>query len=571
MSLRVNNNITALIAHRNLTVVDFQLQKSIERLSSGLRINRASDDPSNFITSEQMRTQIEGITQAITNTVDAISMIQTAEGAFDEIESLVRSMRTLALHAANTGPNDTSAIANDQVQIQSAIDSLNNIASTRKYGSKVLLDGSLGRGGSMAASAASLSNVWNMGYSFMRVDSDTTINADFEVRPSVGCLMYGTIRVVTTNSNLARHSIIQSVATFADGSMTINVDETLTINGITVNLTAGMSNIAVRDAINAVAAQTGASAALVATQGAATASRLATISFNSTASIRVAATQVFLRLISRNAGSAYSISVTSNQANTAGRTSGFGVAATTFDTGRNPTGRMVVRFLRASGATYTRGSVAIGLTGQGNILRTSDSPVTINVFRRGNVTVNFNGLAVRINNTANVYKASTLTTGVNFMSAIVYATADDGSYTYNLRLSEAASFFQIGPNKGESVTQNLDNMQSDSLGQSGRLSDIDVRSAAGAQNALTVVDEALNQILLARGRIGSFQKQFLESTKSNLAVYKENYSAAESNIRDTDVASEMITFTRTQILMQSGTAMLAQANLAPQSVLQLLR
>ena len=570
MSLRVNNNITALIAHRNLSVVDFQLQKSIERLSSGLRINRASDDPANFITSEQMRTQIEGINQAITNTVDAISMIQTAEGAFDEIETLIRSMRTLALHAANTGPNDASAIANDQVQIQNAIESLNNIATTRKYGSKVLLDGTLGRSGTMAASAATLSTRWGMAYSFMRVDADTTINTDFQVRSSNAGTLYGSIRVVTTQANLPKHTQVQSVATFGDGSLTLSVDETLTINGISISLTSGMDAVAVKNAINAVAAQTGASAVLTATTNS-TNSTLVTISFNSTASIRPAATQIFLRLISRNAGSAFTIDVTSDRANTDGRTTGFGAAATTLQAGANPTGNLVVRYARASGATYTRASVAIGLTGYGNILRAFDSPTVINVFKKGNITLNFNGLGVRISNTINVNRASAVTTGVNLISATVMTSADDGSTYYNLKLNEAPTFFQIGANTGEGVSQTVSAMGANSLGLSSRLSDIDVRSATGAQRALTIIDEALNQVLLERGRVGSFQKQFLESTKSNLAVYRENYSAAESNIRDTDVASEMITFTRTQILLQSGTAMLAQANLAPQSVLQLLR
>ncbi len=576
MSLRVNNNITALIAHRNLTMVDFQLQKSIERLSSGLRINRAADDPSNFITSEKMRTQIEGINQAITNTVDSISLIQTAEGTFDQIESLIRSIRTLTLHAVNTGPNDTEAIAADQIQIQNAIQSLQNIATTRKYGSKVLLDGGLGRKGTLAASTtATLTTRYAVSYGFTRTDADSSINSNV-ITSGTGGTLFGTMQVnITTRANFPRQAIVQSRATFADsgGSAAINVNETLTINGVQVKLTSGMNIIAVKNAINAVAAQTGASAVVV-KFARASKTTLATFTLNSTASNAGNGTSVMLlRLYSRNAGTQFNITVTSDQDNSAGKTSGFGNGASVLQTGRNAVGALRVRYARASGNTFGRTSFNVALTGKGNILSAADQDITLNIYKRGLTKVNFKGLSVQVNgNIVNTLKSSQNGTrvGASFAS-LTAAVVAANSYVYNVAIAESPLYFQLGPNKGEGQSQLLSNMQPGALGLSGRLSTIDVRSLNGANSALTVVDEALSQVLLERGRIGAFQKQFLESTKENLAVYRENYAAAESNIRDTDVASEMITFTRTQILMQSGTAMLAQANLAPQSVLQLLR
>lgn len=578
MGLRVNNNITALIAHRNLTVVDFQLQKSIERLSSGLRINRAADDPSNFITSEQMRTQIEGISQAISNTVDSISMLQTAEGAFDQIEGLIRSMRTLALHAANTGPNDAAAIENDQTQITSAIESLSNIATTRKYGSKVLLDGSLGKVGLMAGSTSSLLSRWGIAYNFMRGGADTSVNVDFEAKNVTGTI-FGTLTlVIGSEANLAKHAAAQSAVVFGgsaggQGTIHLNVDETLTINGVQIKLTSGMNIVEARNAVNAVAALSGASAVIVSgTNTITTRGSLASFGYNSTASIGagVLTTTVRLRFYGRNSGKAFNISVTSNQANTAGRTSGFGVSQTLLASGKDAVGNLNLRFARASGNTFTRSSIVIALTGVGNVLRAADSPISLKIFGKGNTVLNFKDLAVNLLGAdISLYKASANATPQ--ISASVTTTVAAGALSFRLRLSDAPIFFQIGPNKGEGVSQLLNNFNPNSLGFSGKLSDIDVRSQAGANTALTIVDEALNQVLIERGRLGAFQKQFLETTKDNLAVYRENYQAAESNIRDTDVASEMITFTRTQILMQSGTAMLAQANLAPQSVLQLLR
>src|SRR3982751_5530782 len=124
MSLRINTNVTALNALRNLDQTSSSVSKSIERLSSGLRINNASDDPAGLIISEGLRSQIDGLNQAISNSQDANNLIKTAEGGLTEVNSLLRSIRTLAVHAANTGANDANAAQADQQQIQSAIDTI---------------------------------------------------------------------------------------------------------------------------------------------------------------------------------------------------------------------------------------------------------------------------------------------------------------------------------------------------------------------------------------------------------------------------------------------------------------
>ncbi len=579
MGLRINNNITALIAHRNLETTSFQLQKSIERLSSGLRINRASDDPANFITSEQMRTQIAGVGQAISNTVDSISLIQTAEGTFDEVETLIRSIRTLALHAANTGPNDTTAIANDQVQIQNAISSLDNIATTRKYGSKVLLDGGLGIQTQMGASVGSLSNRNGINFTFMREDADATKTLDFKTSGNAGTLL-GSVKfqISAGSTGMPGLYVMQALSTFADnsaaGAPTLDGNETLTINAVQIKLTSGQNIIGVKNAINSVAAQTGASALIVRTTNNGPTSG-ATLALNTTATAGLtglaAGTNLALRLYSRVAGRSQTITVSTDRDNAVGRTTGFGGNATVLSRGQDTVARLLVKYGRNNLGVMASATLIIPMIGVGNTAYATDQNFVVNVFRRGNVNVNFKGLMVNLDGPAiNTLKASQNAATVQ-ATVTALTMGAMSSYTYNLVINGAPLNFQLGANRGESVTQLLNTARPKSLGLSGRLDAVDVRSALGAQNALTVVDEALNQVLGERGRIGSFQKQFLESTKENLAVYKENYQAAESNIRDTDVASEMISFTRTQILMQSGTAMLAQANLSPQSVLQLLR
>ncbi|MEN6355588.1 MAG: flagellin [Armatimonadota bacterium] len=144
MSLRINLNTAALTAQRLLSKTDSTLSKTIERLSSGYRINSAADDPAGLVISEKLRAQVGGLSQAISNAGDAVNMVKTAEGALVEVNSLLSSMRDLAVHAANAGANDTAAVSADQAQIDNAIASINKIAEETQFGNKKLLDGSAG-------------------------------------------------------------------------------------------------------------------------------------------------------------------------------------------------------------------------------------------------------------------------------------------------------------------------------------------------------------------------------------------------------------------------------------------
>lgn len=141
MSLRINLNAAALNAHRQLQGTDNSLALSIEKLSSGFRINRAADDPAGLAISENLRAQVTGLGQAISNSSDAVNMIKTAEGALAEVHTLLRTMRNLALHAANTGTNDSTAVDADQAQVTSSLTALDRIANNTQFGTKKLLDG----------------------------------------------------------------------------------------------------------------------------------------------------------------------------------------------------------------------------------------------------------------------------------------------------------------------------------------------------------------------------------------------------------------------------------------------
>lgn len=141
MSMVVNFNAASVNAQRNLSNTSKALNKSIERLSSGMRVNSAADDPAGLVISEQMRAQSAGLSQAISNSNAGINLVKTAEGALNEVHSLLNQMRTLAVHAANAGVNSTDDIAADQAAFDAAVASIDRIATTTQFNGKALLDG----------------------------------------------------------------------------------------------------------------------------------------------------------------------------------------------------------------------------------------------------------------------------------------------------------------------------------------------------------------------------------------------------------------------------------------------
>lgn len=154
MSLRINHNISSMNGHRQLLKNQDMMAKSLERLSSGLRINRAADDAAGLVISEQMRAQISGLKQGINNSETAISMVQTSEGALDEVNSLLTKARELVLHAANEGANDVNQISADQTELDNVIQSITRISDVTQFGTKKMLDGSLSGAKDLAASIA---------------------------------------------------------------------------------------------------------------------------------------------------------------------------------------------------------------------------------------------------------------------------------------------------------------------------------------------------------------------------------------------------------------------------------
>src|SRR5207244_494932 len=144
MGLRINQNIAAMNAYRNLTVTDGQMSKSLEKLSSGFRINRAADDAAGLSISEGLRAQVGGTQVAIRNAQDGISVVQTAEGSLSEVHSILQRMRDLSVQAANAGSQDSTARTAAQTEYDQLKAEIDRIGTTTSFGNTKLLDGSFG-------------------------------------------------------------------------------------------------------------------------------------------------------------------------------------------------------------------------------------------------------------------------------------------------------------------------------------------------------------------------------------------------------------------------------------------
>ena len=139
--MRINNNVAALNAYRNQAATNVSLGKSLEKLSSGYRINRAADDAAGLVISQKLRAQLGGVRTAVRNVQDGISVVQTAEGALNEVHSMLTRMRELAVQAANTGSNDADAVAAAQAEVDSLLDEIDHISDKTTFGDVALLDG----------------------------------------------------------------------------------------------------------------------------------------------------------------------------------------------------------------------------------------------------------------------------------------------------------------------------------------------------------------------------------------------------------------------------------------------
>ena len=521
----VQHNMAAMNANRMLSGVSSAQSKSTEKLSSGYRINRAADDAAGLSISEKMRSQIRGLNQASTNAQDGISLIQTAEGALNEQHSILQRMRELSVQAANgTETNDDrEAVQNEIEQLQSE---LTRISDTTEFNTMKLLDGS--QSGSKVQVSVSKS----------AVTGATTNNAEVQqVNTSANVI-----------ANLAKGgSITYSVTVLDKNNNTSTASVTIT------NKDGKLIDQDGNELLNTVADKTDKKATGEETAGA-----------------------IAKALSSTSLGDKFDIAAATNK-----------ITLTTKDAGDAANSVLISvdgaagELATSTGGTeeYTTINKAIGsYDGTGNI---EDKIFTVNgekfayvddPSKLGDDYKDVNYVQVKTPGSVVAEDAKAMAALISAKTGINAEVDKTTAESVNLKPSATATGkgieLQIGANEGQTMSFTLDDMSADALGVGG--SSVNLSTQESAKTATTTIDAAIKKVSAARGKMGAVQNR-LEHTIANLDTASENMQTAESRIRDTDMAEEMVNYSKNSILAQAGQSMLAQANQANQGVLTLLQ
>ncbi len=496
MGLYINTNVTAMDALRNLGNISGTVAGDIQKLSSGLAINSAADNPSGLIISENLKAQINGLNQAVANSQDANNLIKTADGALSSVSGLLDTIRQLAVHAANTGVNDQVAVQADQQQITAAVGSIERIAENTQFGSKHLLDGTSG----ITASIVTPKDVAgiNLGSQFNNLSTQSGTLSIQVNNVATRAVSVGNVTYATVNSSLAT----------AGGTLVNNNGGTIVINGQSIKVSASDSVQTVLNDINNLSGSTGVSAQFSSGNG---------------SGVIVLSQQTY--------GANFKISENESSNLIAGTTG-------TLVAGLNATVTVTAYALLNGAVTTTVSTFTGGRSSTDSGLLVSDT--------LGNSLLLTEG-------------ALTDATG----STVAVANVTSGSLQ-----------FQVGANAGQTVSASLGNIRTSQLGTTAvaglNLSNIDVTTAAGASNAILVTDNAIQQVSQLRAGLGAFEAETLNPTIQYLGIGAENLSASQSQIADTNVAATVVDLTKSQIIEQAATSVLAQANSEPQNVLKLI-
>jgi flagellin len=520
MALTVNTNVASLNTQRNLNTSSKGLDTSLQRLSTGFRINSAKDDAAGLQISNRLTSQINGLNVATRNANDGISLSQTAEGALQQSTGILQRMRDLALQSANgsNGATERAALQGEVSQLQQE---LNRIAETTSFGGRKILDGSFG------------SQSFQVGADAFETIS-VSIGAANATRIGINRFNSSSSSNTATSAGLAATNVANFAAATATGigfQQSGTGTQALSITGklgsSTIDFVNGATARDVAAAVNAKSDTTGVTAnartvASLDTFSSLTGTQTGTVSFtlygaNSTAGSGVS--------ISANITDAADFSALADAVNKENGTTGISARVTGNGTGIELTSErgddIIIDALSANGGT---------------------AALTSYVFN-GN-----DGLAT--DNSDVVGAAATIAAGA--AGVAIGKVRFESPDAFNVTNALAASFGSTG---GFSTLNSV--------------ASIDVSTAIGAQNALGIVNGAISNIDTQRAQLGAVQNRF-ENTISNLQNISENASAARSRIRDTDFAAETSELTKNQILQQAGTAILAQANQLPQAVLSLL-
>jgi flagellin len=468
MALIINTNISALTAQRNLTRAQGGLEKSIQRLSTGLRINNAADDAAGLAISDRLTSQIRGLNQAVRNANDGVSALQTADGSLNEVSNLLQRGRELSIQSANDS-NSSVDRQSLNAELSNILAELDRLASTVQFNSRKLLDG-------------------------------TFTNAQFQIGANAFETVSFSIGSVNTTDLGAKVLVGNAVSSTAFTDLAAG--QSITVNGVSVAIGAQTTIEGVIAAINNKAGDTGATAVKNAQTILTDTGFTALTGVGAVGTLTLNGVAIALSTASADGESSFVATVN-------GFTNQTGVVAATNSVG--------VTFTRSSGGTISLSESSAGVSVVGDTLastaaRTFNAGFTMSVDLSRTLTV----------------ASSTVGDDIGFSTAV----------------TSTATTSKV-------------------------LNTISIQNVSGANDAIQTIDFALTKMNRLRGDIGAVQNRFL-SAISSLSVASENLSAARSRIQDADVAQETAELTRTQILIQAGVSVLAQANQLPSVALSLL-
>jgi flagellin len=515
MALTVNTNIASLNTQRNMNNTSNALNTSLERLSTGSRINSANDDAAGLQISNRLSNQISGLNVAVRNANDGISLSQTAEGALQQSTNILSRIRDLALQSAN-GSNSDADRASLQKEVSAQQAELSRIADTTTFGGRKLLDGSFGT-------------------SSFQVGSNAYETIDVSLQ-SAAANKIGSFQLNSNSGTSITASLSAEVATAASPAIPANA---VTANG---PITAGSAAVAAAPAaaftaatLNVVGGGQEKTVDIVATD---TAKTIAAKFDGAIPGMTANARTVFKADVALPAGTDalnFKMTVGSETVSFVGVTSNDDLAK---QINSNASKLGLTANLDKDGALTITSATGENVSfGQVN-----DQDGTI-VGAAGALTVNVQGSDGKFATAASDLAAAggTVVGYVQVNSPTAYAVTGDATELFSAGKAELADVGKL-----------------------------DISTAAGAQQALAVVDNALAAIDSQRSDLGAVQNRF-DNTINNLQNISENASAARSRIKDTDYAAETANLSKQQVLQQAGTAILAQAKQLPQAVLSLLQ
>ena len=588
MGFRINTNIDAMTSHRNMLSRSGELGKSLERLSSGLRINRAADDASGMTIADSLRAQGSGLGAAMKNVGDAISLVQVADGALDESINIVNTIRTKAIQAASDGQNSVSRAA-IQADVTKLLDEMNIIADTTAFNGQTLLKGNFTNKSFQVGAYANQTVAVSIG------------NADAS---HVGRLASTSSSVTQAALQTLASADIVTSANTADGQWAIPTGANFTMNGVSVGGYLGaqggdmLSAKGTAAALNAVADTTGVKATAVTNWSGTTNVAASTIADGG---LLINGTSIGAVAVLTNDASGTLVSaINAKQATT-------GVSASVNASGLLTFTAADGRDIQISGASASTAVLGTGLAANVTSVAivAGTAAAAGQEFTLDGVNVSWASTTTAATSSSNLATALTALQTAGTISSnytitdnlagtvtitradgkdvnILRSTADDASVTItgggaNGLVKNSSYHGQVSLTSADTITiaggagtLGSFGFTASTVAATGGIANADVTTASAAQTTIQRADSALTALDKVRSGLGSAQNQ-VEATLRNISVTRVNIQSAESAIRDVDFADESSTFAKMNILVQAGSYALSQANAVQQNIITLLR